>query len=233
LLPALQDLWKIVSGTFLEVWAEVSAAFKEAGDGSRVTASDIRKGILAVVKQAGPIIAGLIRAIGDIVLWFIRWKDIILPLVVAIGTFVAGFMAVQKIIAVIKAVKAAWLALNLVFAASPIGLIITGIAALVAGLIYFFTQTETGRKLWSKFTTAVRDLWGKVVSWFQTTWSKVAAFFANIGKGVQSVINWFKQLPSKIKSFFGGVVNWLINAGKNLISGLLNGVKNRWSAVTS
>lgn len=233
LLPALQELWSIVSGAFLEVWAEVSAAFKEAGKESGVTGSSIRKGILDVVKRAGPIIAGLIRAIGDIVLWFIKWRDIIAPVVVAIGTFVAGFMAVQKVIAIVKAVKAAWVALNLVFAASPIGLIIVAIAALVAGLVYFFTQTETGRKLWAKFTAFLSNAWGAVVSWFQTTWPKVAAFFANIGKGVQSVINWFKQLPSKIKGFFGGIVNWLINAGKNLISGLLNGVKNRWTAVST
>ena len=43
--------------------------------------------------------------------------------------------------------------LNAVMAANPIMLVITLIAALVAGLTYFFTCTNTGKAVWSSFTS--------------------------------------------------------------------------------
>lgn len=49
--------------------------------------------------------------------------------------------------------------LSLATKANIFGLIVTGIAAAVAGLIWFFTKTETGREMWSKFTTAIVDGW--------------------------------------------------------------------------
>mgnify|MGYP003542037410 FL=1 len=43
-------------------------------------------------------------------------------------------------------------AFNYALKSNPIGIVVTAIAALVAGLIYFFTQTETGKKVWAEFT---------------------------------------------------------------------------------
>lgn len=55
------------------------------------------------------------------------------------------------------------------FATGPIGLIIIGITALVAGLIWFFTKTETGQKIWEKVWTAIKDAAGAVANWFMDT----------------------------------------------------------------
>ena len=35
---------------------------------------------------------------------------------------------------------------------NPIMLIVTAVGALVAGLVYFFTQTELGQAIWAEFT---------------------------------------------------------------------------------
>ena len=55
------------------------------------------------------------------------------------------------------------------FATGPIGLIIIGITALVAGLIWFFTKTETGQKIWEKVWTAIKNAAGAVANWFMDT----------------------------------------------------------------
>ncbi|MDK6603728.1 hypothetical protein QP296_26970, partial [Escherichia coli] len=60
---------------------------------------------------------------------------------------------------VTKGVAAAQAALNLAMNANPIFLVVTAVAALVAGLAIFFTKTETGRELWAKFTDGLSAGW--------------------------------------------------------------------------
>ena len=59
--------------------------------------------------------------------------------------------------------KAAQVAFNIVMNANPIMLIVSAIAALVAGLVYFFTQTDTGRRIWAEFTSFLNDTWNNVL----------------------------------------------------------------------
>ncbi len=42
---------------------------------------------------------------------------------------------------------------------NPIALVIAAIAGLVAALVWFFTQTETGRQAWATFTQFLSDAW--------------------------------------------------------------------------
>lgn len=55
------------------------------------------------------------------------------------------------------------------FATGPIGLIITGITLLVAGLVWFFTQTETGKAIFEAAWTAIKNAALAVVDWFMDT----------------------------------------------------------------
>jgi len=64
-----------------------------------------------------------------------------------------------------KAAAAAQWLMNAAMTANPIGLVIAAIAALVAGLVYFFTQTEIGQKAWEAMTSALGTAW----EWLWTT----------------------------------------------------------------
>lgn len=72
-----------------------------------------------------------------------------------------GYQGASKI-----ATAAQW-AFNAAMSANPIMLVVLAIAALVAGLIYFFTQTELGQQIWENVTnaigTAVTWLWESVI----------------------------------------------------------------------
>lgn len=67
-------------------------------------------------------------------------------------------------VATVIATAAQW-AWNAALTANPIGIIITLIAALVAGLIWFFTQTELGQEIWENVMAAI----GAAATWLWET----------------------------------------------------------------
>lgn len=77
------------------------------------------------------------------------WKSGLIPAIIA---GVTAFKAISTAVQVVQTLKIAMAGLNLVFAASPIGLLITGIAALVAGLVWlekkFGIVSKAAKKAW-------------------------------------------------------------------------------------
>lgn len=55
--------------------------------------------------------------------------------------------------------------------------------------------------------------------------------FNKVIQTISAVRNWFNDLQRKINEIASGAVNWLYDAGKNLIQGLINGIKNRFNDV--
>lgn len=77
-----------------------------------------------------------------------------------------GYTGASKI-----ATAAQWL-FNAALNANPIALIVLALAALVAGLVYFFTQTELGQQVWGEFTRFLGEAWTNIVNVVSTaaTW---------------------------------------------------------------
>lgn len=152
----------------------------------------------------------------------------------------SAYTAATKIwTAVTKVAAVAAKAFNLVLRANPIGLIITLIAGLVAGLVWFFTKTKLGKKIiaaaWSGIKAAIKavaDWWTKA-AWpnikkaidlmklgFHIAKVKIANAWAGIKGAVKTVATWitqrwntmvtfFKGIPGRIKSAFGNGWNFL------------------------
>lgn len=56
----------------------------------------------------------------------------------------------------------------------------------------------------------------------------------NISKDkIESLVNGFRQMPGKIKAAFAGAGTWLLDAGRSIISGLAQGVRNAAGMVES
>ena len=149
--------------------------------------------------------------------------------------------------------RAAWLGLNIVMSANPIGLVIAAVAALVAGLIWFFTQTETGKKIWQDFTTFLGEAITNIGNWFKDLWNGIVATFSGIGQWfgdrVNEIKNFFSGIPDaiggffkdawnrvtgtfgKIGEWFGGLGDGMKDAGRNMIDGLVKGISGAKDAV--
>jgi hypothetical protein len=81
------------------------------------------------------------------------------------------------------ATAAQW-AWNAAITANPIGILVVAIAALVAALVYFFTQTETGRLMWEQFMTGMKAAWDVLWSGLQTGLDALGAAFTFVWESV-------------------------------------------------
>ena len=86
----------------------------------------------------------------------------------AVAATVAHRVAVVASSVATRAAAAAQWLFNAALSANPIGLVILAIAALVAGLVWFFTQTKLGQQIWTTVWAAIKAAVASVVLWFQT-----------------------------------------------------------------
>ena len=108
----------------------------------------------------------------------------------AAGSIVAWVTGLQSMKGAVDAAKAAQAAFNVVMNANPIFLIVTAIAALVAGLAWFFTQTEMGQQAWASITAAFQSFLDWIAPYWNATldalsaawsvvWGAVSGFFTS------------------------------------------------------
>lgn len=203
-----------------------------------------------------PAIKSFGGAISAGVAWVKRYRDILLPLGVALGVATAAMAAMalqQKIAAaggflswlknlqvVTKTATAIQWLYNAALTANPIGLIIAAIAGLVAGLVIFFTKTETGRKVWAKFSGAIVKAGKAIVGWFKNT--LLPFFTETLPGGFRKSIEWIKAAWSKVSGLLlapfrigrdaikkaWGKIKDGFSAAKNWVSGTW---KKGWSAI--
>lgn len=147
----------------------------------------------------------------------------------AIGTFASGLdqargalSSVQTVTSTVNETVAAfsgitktatgvqWL-FNAAMTANPVGIVVAAIAALVAGLVLFFTKTEAGRKIW------------------ETTWNFIKTSIGTVWDTVKSTFD-------KVTNFLGGLPGKIADIGRAMWDGLklglktvLNWISNTWN----
>ena len=89
-------------------------------------------------------------------------------------------------------------AFNVAMAANPIGLIVLAIAAVVAGLVWFFTQTEIGKQIFGEFVKFVSGVFGNIVSVISTVANAIIVPFQNFLAFVSPIFNTLWQIVSSI-----------------------------------
>lgn len=105
-------------------------------------------------------------------------------------------------------------ALGMAIAANPIGLLVTAIAAVVAGLVYFFTQTETGKRLWASFMEFMGQVWENIKNWAQAAWE------------------WIVQVWNGIPEWFSEKWNSVTGIVSQAWEGIKTAISNAWNAIT-
>ena len=217
--------------------------------------SSIGKAVESLIKKITPYIPPIIKALANIFIWMKKHETLVKVLAVAIGSFVGAFMLIQKVIAIINAVKTAFAVLNAVMLANPIGLIIAAVAALVAVFVYLWKHCEGFRNfwigLWEGIKNAVVKAWNflkktftTIINFVKNNWKQILLFLINPFAGafsylykhstkfrnfingiVNSVVNFVKSIPSRLASVPKRMLNIGLNIAKGIGRGITNGVQ--------
>ena len=137
----------------------------------------------------------------------------------------------QGLSSVVRLATGSQVGLNLAMLANPIGLVIAGIAALVAGLTWFFTQTEAGRKIWAKFTEVVGKAWDWVKErasaawkWFESRlWPGIKTGVETAGKVFVSLRDTVGKVFTRIKEFIQPALDMILKI-KDAVGGVVSGI---------
>ena len=134
------------------------------------------------------------------------------------------------------ATAAQW-AFNAALTANPIGLIIMAIAALVAGLVWFFTQTELGQQIVKNVTQFIQEAWANVSSFLTTVWEGIVSVATTVWQGIQdvvgAVVTWFQTYVWPIIQFVIDMIIAYFTMYWNVVQAVWNGIMTVIGAVVS
>lgn len=177
----------------------------------------------------------------------VRMAAVLGPLLIILGSAIGIIVGVSGAIikvktaftivqAAIAIMKVKWAALNITFAISPIGLIITGIIALVAAFAILWNKSEAFRNFWKR-------LFSGIVNVVRSALNAVKNFFGNImGAASATAKEKLNNIKNAYKANGGGIkgiaaasleaVKGIYTAGftfiDNLTGGKLTAIKNKF-----
>lgn len=197
----------------------------------------------ALAQSIGSTVDSVINVLSSVFNFINQNKDWLGPLAVSVVTFIGAFKGVQAAASGISSlitgfqnlqafvqlvagaensIKAFFTLLGL----NPWVVLIAGIAAVVAGLVWFFTQTKTGQKLWQGFTQFLSNAWQGLVSIAQSVWSAIVNTFTTVVGKVKSV--W-----GSITSFFSSLWQGIVSVAKTIWSGLSAFFSTIWQGIVA
>lgn len=179
----------------------LNGAMAELGRVGEPILTAVKNAVAGMVEAAVPKLESFIRKIKDMRKWMKENKttvDIMKAGVVAATVAVSGFVAVmgfssamKKASAAIKLVTVAMKALNVAMKANVIGIIITLIAALVAGFLYLWKNNEGFRNFWISMWDKIKSACGSATKWIKSK-------FNDLKGAVKTVQDSFGKIKSAI-----------------------------------
>ncbi|HET5956043.1 TPA: PblA [Streptococcus pneumoniae] len=164
-------------------------------------------------------------------------------IVTALGSAFLAFKAfstvsglLSGIPAVLTTIKTAVTGLFTVMSANPIGIAIAAIAGLTAGLVYFFTQTETGRQIWSSFVAWIKQAWQGIADFFVNLWSGISEGASTLWDGVvtawNAVVTFFSDLWVRIQEAASVAWTAITTAVMAIVQPFIDGFMNIWNNIS-
>ena len=164
---------------------------------------------------------------------------------VANGTLTAS-LAAENAAAV--GASGAFSVFNAVLAVNPIFLAVGAIVALVAALTWFFTQTETGRQIWSSFVDWIKQAWQGISDFFVGLWSGISegaivlwdgvvaawtAYIENVKAVWTAVGTFFYDLWVSIQEAASTAWTLITTSIMTVVQPFIDGFMNIWNNISS
>jgi len=192
-----------------------------------------QKGETALQPIASQLVDALIPAIEtgaqkleDFMGWIEDNQGLVKGLAVGVGVAAAAFVTWRGAVAAITLGQKAFAtatalstggikAMNAAMKANVIGLIVTAIAGLVAALVWVFTKTEWGQKVWEGFMDVLKGVW----EWIKGTFGPVFSWLGDvIGDVWQSILDGWDLLWQGIQTAWNSVLKPVLDLMWTVIS---------------
>ena len=232
IMTSFTNLKNSVKNNLADMLTDINKGVKNAGLGSIAQVLDNMKyAINGAFKAIGPavtvatsVILNFAKVVGSVLGGLFK-NDFFRSLAVGALSFAGALKGIEVGIAIFGKLKSAlsvgkafielvtdaknlvgvFQNLSVLLGTNPWILLAAAIAAVIAALVYFFTQTKAGRAIWSGFVsflvglwnqlvTTVTTVWGNIVKVFtvavgiiETAWSGTVTFFTTLWTGIVTV----------------------------------------------
>lgn len=190
-------------GGFAKIFDQAKVAIK-------ASFAAINGAIVAAMPTIVAVIKGIVSAIQSAISFVQSNSDWLMPLTIGIASFVGSFKAITGAMSAFSKLKEIGTGLVTTFntlkaamAANPYVIIAAAVIALVAALVYFFTQTKTGQKVWADFTNFLKSAWTGMVEFFAGIWNGITAGVTAAASFISSA---WTAVVGTIQAIWNGVV---------------------------
>lgn len=174
----------------------IDALNKGLEDAGLPNIQEIITNIGKTAKEVLDVIADKMPAI----IWFVKEIG---PYLLVIYAALKSFMIIGQLVELIKMAKTAMMALNVVLAANPIGLVVAAIVLLIGVFVILWNKCEWFREGWKAFFRIITD------------WAK---------EKINNIVSNIKEKIEKIKNIIN-IGHQMYAYGKDMIQGFINGIK--------
>ena len=219
---AIKNMNSRISAGLASMIEAVNKGLKEAGIGDLATIfSNVGSKIKEFLVGLAPYITQFIVKLSEIGNWINKNKDWLQAIMVPLLAFVGTFSLIAKVISIVKGLSEALTVLKAAIAAAggSVTIVIALIVALVAGFMYLWNHCEGFRNFWIGLWEGIKNVFFAIVNWIKTKIKETVEAFNNLKNNIKSFVN-------SIVGFFTSLPGQLYNIGKNMLSGLWNGINS-------
>ena len=158
----------------------------------------------------------IVSVVGGIAAGLAAWN--VVTMIQGLITMVKGWQVATE------GMSASQALLNIVMAANPVGVIITLVAALIAGILILWNTNEG-------FRNAVKKIFSDIVTTISGAVDQIITFFkVTLPQTLAKVGEWFSEIGSNIvKGVWNGIsgmATWISDKVGSYFSGIIDGAKN-------
>ena len=180
---------------------------------------------LALGGTLAPAISDVVIKVSEVVTTVanvVRQSPVLQAVITGVAVGLGILAAALAISSLITAVQKAFAMLNTTMLMNPIFLVVTAIAALVAGLIYAYKHSEKFRNIVNSVFNAIKKV---VLTVIQTVQKVIKTAFDAISKFFTTTWNGAKNIVTSVWNTIKTVISTVVNAIKVVISTVFNVIK--------
>ena len=200
--------------TMQDAWAQATNSVSLALGGT----------LAPVISDVVTKVAQVITKVAQLVQDSPALQAIVMGVATAFG-ILAGALAISSLITM---VQKAFAMLNATLLVNPIFLVITAIAALVAGLVYAYRHCETFRNIVNKAFSVIKTV---VVTVINTIKTVITTVFNAIKNHFSTTWNTAKTIVVTVWNAIKSAVTTAVNAVKSVVTSVFNAIKSVTTSV--